>query len=278
MTSDFDEASFARVAITLRAYLGDIVFVGGWACRLFRLHPLALVPAFSPLMTRDVDIAAPVRLQRRSQTLRQLLIDASFKELPSGDNDPPRTEYRLDDEGSAYVQFITPLTGSEHHRDGTPDATTRIQGVTAEKLRHIDLLLTAPWTVELTAATGYPVGLAPLPIKVCNPVSYLAQKVLSLPKRRSARRGKDVLYIHDTLLLFGGAFEDLREIWSASVQPNLDKRAFREVTQAPERLFGNATDAARDAAVQARSTRGRTIRVDDLVAVCRRGLSEIFTG
>ena len=79
--------------------------------------------------------------------------------------------------------------------------TQLIQGIAAEKLRYIDLLLLAPWTVQLSEAGGYPIGPASVPIRICNPVSYLAQKVLSLPSRRREKRGKDVLDIYDTLLL-----------------------------------------------------------------------------
>lgn len=276
MTADFDNASFARVALTIRPYLDDIVFVGGWAHRLFRLHPLALNIDVPPLMTMDADIAAPNRLPMRGHTLRQLLSDARFTEEPSGDDAPPRTEYHFGERSGVYVQFVTPLAGGGYRRDGSPDATQLIQGIAAEKLRYIDLLLLAPWTVELTEAGGYPVGPASLPIKVCNPVSYLVQKVLPLPARKGDKRGKDVLYIYDTLLLFGGALDDLRRIWSGSVRPKLTKKALRVVMQSPENLFGWVTDAAREASIQAQSSRGQRIGVDDLVRTCRLGLSEIF--
>jgi hypothetical protein len=247
VTTDFDEVGFARVVGALRPYLDDLVFVGGWAHRLFRLHRLAQPQPFRPLMTMDADIAAPASLRPRSASIRQL-----------------------------YVQFLTPLRGGELRRDGSPDATVTIQGVTAEKLRHLELLLVHPWTVELTASRGYPLGPLAVPVKICNPVSYLAQKLRTLSKRSPDKRGKDVLYIHDTILLFGGALDDLRLIWTEQLLAELATRARRQVVQAPERLFSGVTDAARDAASIAQSTGARNIRVEDLVAVCRRGLSEIF--
>lgn len=277
MTADFDEESFAHVVAALAPYLDDVVFVGGWAFRLFRLHPLAQVPSFRPLMTKDADIAVPARLRRRSQTIRELLLNAKFKEELSGEFRPPRTEYHLaDGSGGVYVQFLTPLFGGQYRRDGSPDATTVIAGITAEKLRHVDLLLTAPWTVELSESSNYPVGAKAVPIKICNPVSYLAQKLLSLPQRGPDTRGKDILYLHDTLLLFGGALEDLRAIWVDSVRPALADRARRGVVQASEALFSRITDDAREAADVARSSGARNINVETLVAVCRRGLSEVF--
>jgi hypothetical protein len=277
--ADFDKASFARIVCALAPYLGDIVFVGGWAHRLFRLHPLARLTPFRPLMTTDADIAAPARIPARAGTIRELLLAADFTEHLSGDQTPPRAEYRLSQTGGDIsVQFVTPLTGGEHRRDGSLNATTRVQGVTAEKLRYIDLLLTEPWTVNLSSAGGFPVGALPVPVRICNPVSYLAQKILSLPKRQREKRGKDVLYVHDTLLLFGAAFEELRLIWAETVRPIVSRKAMIEIVEAPARRFSGVTDAARDAAIEARSTGDRDVRVENLVAVCRHGLSQVFPG
>lgn len=276
MTTEFDNASFVRVASALRSYLDDIVVVGGWAHRLFRLHPLALTVDVRPLMTMDADVAAPNRLRGRGRTLRELLSEAGFREHLSGHDTPPRTEYHFDERSGVYVQFITPLAGDGYRRDGRPDATHLIQGIAAEKLRYIDLLLLAPWTVQLSEAAGYPVGPESVPVKICNPVSYLAQKVLSLPSRRREKRGKDVLYIYDTLLLFGGALEELRLIWSVSVRPGLSKKALRGVMQSPESLFGRVTDSIREASIQAESSTGRRIRGHDLARTCQMGLSELF--
>ncbi len=36
-----DRAAFAQVVMALRPYLGELVFVGGWAHRLHALHELA---------------------------------------------------------------------------------------------------------------------------------------------------------------------------------------------------------------------------------------------
>jgi hypothetical protein len=190
VTADFDKAGFGRVVRTLAPYLDDVVFVGGWAQRLFRLHPLAASTAPAPLMTVD--------------------------------------------------------------------ATATIQGVSAEKLRHVDLLLACPWTVELTSADGYAVGEHPLPIKICNPASYLAQKVLVLPSRRPSKRGKDILYIHDTLLLFGAALDQLQALWVSEIRPQLAKKAVAQVLGASKHFFGDVTDLPREAARVARGA-GRSI-------------------
>jgi len=147
--------------------------------------------------------------------------------------------------------------------------------VSAERLRHVDLLLACPWTVELTSADGYAVGEHPFPIKICNPASYLAQKVLALPSRRPSKRGKDILYIHDTLLLFGAAFEELQTLWMAEIRPRLAKKALAQVLGASQQFFGDVTDLSREAANVARGA-GRSISAGELAAACRLGLSEVF--
>lgn len=43
-----------------------------------------------------------------------------------------------------YAEFLTPLVGGEFRRDGTRDVTTSVIGVSAPKLRHVDVLLIAP--------------------------------------------------------------------------------------------------------------------------------------
>jgi hypothetical protein len=53
-----DKAMFAKAPKALGPYLGELVVIGGWAHRLFGLHPMARAPGFQPLMTEDADIAA----------------------------------------------------------------------------------------------------------------------------------------------------------------------------------------------------------------------------
>jgi hypothetical protein len=96
VTADFDKASFARTAVVLAPYLGDLVFVGSWAYRLLELCPRARATDFPQLMTLDADIAAPNRLPSRGdQNIRNLLLGNQFKEELSGESRPPKAEYHL---------------------------------------------------------------------------------------------------------------------------------------------------------------------------------------
>src|SRR5690349_12710952 len=150
MAVDTSETEFARLAHALRPYLEELVFVGGWAHRLHALHRWAGPLSFIPLMTRDADIATPLRVQPRAQDLRTLLIGAGFSEELLGDDRPPITHYRLGEKGGGlFVEFITDQPGGGYKRDGGRDDTVLVSGVTAQKLQYVHLLTLEPWEIRL---------------------------------------------------------------------------------------------------------------------------------
>ncbi len=220
-----DRAAFAKVVMALSPYLGELVFVGGWAHRLHALHELASRLDFQPLMTADTDIAARPGLRIRGSSIRELLQKNGFEEKLSGDENPPVSEYRLGgEEGSLYVEFLAPQSGGTTRRDGSPDATVNVAGVSAQRLKYLDVLLIEPWAVQLNESNGYPLGKEGLRVRIPNAAAYLMHKVLVLNERKHGKQPKDVLYIHDTLLMFSAALGQLqvsarvvaqRECWPA---------------------------------------------------------------
>jgi hypothetical protein len=54
----------------LDSWLDRVVIAGGWAHRLYHLHPAAQKLDFAPLMTIDADIALPQKLPARTPTIR----------------------------------------------------------------------------------------------------------------------------------------------------------------------------------------------------------------
>lgn len=50
MTDDRDLGSFSRLVRALDPWLDRIVFIGGWAQRLYRLHPHAQALDYAPLV------------------------------------------------------------------------------------------------------------------------------------------------------------------------------------------------------------------------------------
>jgi hypothetical protein len=269
-----DSAAFGRLIQALRPWLGHLVIVGGWAHRLHRLHPLAGTPAYAPLRTRDVDLALSLRAPVEGD-IRSALEAAQFKPEYSGENRPPVTQYALtDDDAGFYAEFLVPLHGGEVKRDGSPDVTVSTAGINAQKLRHLDLLLVAPWTVQI--GPGKEIAFdVPVDLLVPNPVSFIIQKVLIHDRRKPGKKAQDVLYIHDTLELFGTALDELRPIWTDHVRPTLPGKTAKRAEEAAHALFQQVTDTIRDAA---RIPQDRRLTPEALRAACDYGIDSIFPG
>lgn len=214
---DSDLEPFSRLVDALRPWLGQIVFVGGWAHRLYRERPEAASVTYDPLRTDDADLALDAKTLRTTQSIRTRLIERGFSETMSGDDQPPVTRYELGGkEAGFYAEFLTPLVGGDRRRDGSRDVTERVAGVVAQRLRYLDVLLVAPWVVRATTEAGFTLSEGAT-LQIPNPVSYLVQKVLIHDRRKPQERAKDVLYVHDTIELFAGALPDLRRLWLESV-------------------------------------------------------------
>ena len=242
-----DVDAFARTVEALGPYLSDLVFIGGWAHFLFTLRPEATTLPFTPLTTRDADVAAPLRLARREPTIAQLLIGAGFEQKLSGDHDPPVSEYALgDDTDGFYVEFLAPLLGGEVKRGGREDFTTSVGGVTAQTLRHLEILLMAPWIVTLDRESGFPVS-RPVAIQIPNPAAYMVQKVMALRKRTPGKQSKDLLYLHDTLAVFTDALPQVRAEWDR-LRPQMASAHVRTFERMAQGLVSQMSDMVRDAA------------------------------
>jgi hypothetical protein len=220
MSAERDVDKFAKLIDALGPYLDRVVIVGGWANRLYRNHPAARSLPYAPLMTGDTDVAVPARLRLDKENLHKRLLSRDFRERFVGDDRPPITHYQLgEDDRGFYVEFLTPLVGSEFRRDQTRAVTTTVAGVTAQKLRYLDVLLIAPWSVPLDPDADNKRSHARA--RVANPVSYIIQKLLINGRRKPNERAKDLLYIHDTIELFGGSLAELRRTWTEDVRPSL---------------------------------------------------------
>lgn len=269
-----DLAAFARTVEALGPYLNDLVFVGGWAHYLYTLMPEAAPLGFTPLTTEDADVAAPLRLPVRGRTIPELLVAAGFEQRLSGDHIPPVSEYALGDEESGfYLEFLAPLEGGEVKRGGRLDATTKVGGVSAQKLRHLDILLLQPWTVTLSPELAFPVS-SPTPIRIPNPASYVVQKVLVLGKRHPRSQPKDVLYLHDTFAAFADAMETVRRAWDA-LRPELPPAHVRTFRSRARALISGQNDLLRSAARIA-AGRQRAPTAETLLLGLRRGFAAGF--
>lgn len=267
-----DFASFARLVAAVDPWRGHLVLVGGWAHRLYRFHELANVPDYQPLTTKDTDFAFSAGAPLEGD-LKVALDEAGFNEKLFGENQPPVTHYELsDDDAGFYAEFLTPLVGSGIKRGGKPDATILVAGVTAQKLRYLEILFVDPWTITIGPDRGFPLP-GRVDLQVANPVSFIIQKLLIQEARTVAKRAQDVLYIHDTLELFAGALPALKESWETKIRPSLYERTARAAIELATSTFAKVTDTMRDAVQMAQ---GRNLTPERLQGLCQGALKEVL--
>lgn len=267
-----DLANFARLVEAIRPWLPHLVIVGGWAQRLHRFHPLATFQEYQPLRTRDVDLAFSLNAPLQGD-LSEALKQAGFEEELSGEHTPPVAHYYLGDKDAGfYAEFLTVKQGSGLKRDGKPDLTVSKAGITAQKLRHLELLLAEPWKVQIGVESKVPIERA-VDLVVPNPVSFIVQKLLIHKHRDAGKKAQDVLYIHDTLELFGASLDQLRTVWEDEVRPKMPPRTATNAMTIAIQLFEKVTDVIRDAA---RIPQDRRLQPENIRAASQYGLTEVF--
>jgi hypothetical protein len=224
-----------------------------------------------PLRTRDADLAFSLG-EALAGDVHKALTDAGFTEEFFGDDSPPATHYRLGDEDAGfYAEFLTPLVGSEI-KNGKRDATVSKAGITAQKLRYLDILLVKPWSVRVGAENGVPLEAA-ADLFVPNPTSFMVQKLLIHSGRPADKKAQDVLYIHDTLELFGGSLGELRRLWVEEVRPSIAEKWAPKAESLAREVFVEVTDTIRAAA---RIPQDRRLAPEDVQRACAYGFDEIL--
>jgi hypothetical protein len=113
----------------------------------------------------------------------------------------------------------------------------------------------------------------PVDLVVPNPVSFIVQKLLIHKRRDANKKAQDVLYIHDTLELFGGSLGKLKTVWEAEVRPKIPAKTANRAIGAANELFENVTDTIRGAA---RIPADRKLQPENVRAAIYYGLNEIF--
>jgi hypothetical protein len=266
-----DRAAFTKLVEALSPWTQQLVFVGGWAHRLYRLHPLATVPTYPPLTTLDADVAFAER-EPLVGDIKARLQAAGFKEQLTGNHRPPVTQYTLGDEEPSgfYAEFLTPMSGREFTRDGERIATTGKAGITAQRLRYLELLLNSPWTVMLTHEWG---AATPVTLRIPNPVSFIVQKLLIHDDRLGPKKAQDLLYIHDTIELFAREVENLACYWRDVIKPAMEPNWVQRTLAVRRQLFGTLTERIRDAA---KIPQDRDLDPERMRALCDAALGEIL--
>ena len=272
MNANPESASFARLVASLRPWLAQVVVVGGWAHRLYRLHPLAQQLRYEPLATLDADVALPAGLKVSGDEIYQRLASNRFEAEFLGHHKPPAAHYRLTVPGiEFYAEFVAPLAGSAISRGGRQKRTQTVGGISSQNLRYIEVLLARPWSVTLSSNNGFP--LANERVQIANPVSFLAQKILIHRRRNRQDRAKEILYMHDTIETFATAVGDLHTEWITNIQHELHPKSVRTVQRAVASIFGAVTDPIRAAS---RIVQGRNLTAELIRETCNAGFTRIF--
>lgn len=268
-----DLTEIGKLIGALRPWIAQVVIIGGWAHRLHRFHEDANPPLYLPVTTKDADIAFSLN-EPMEGDMGEALANAGFKVDLRGERTPPVSHYHFGDENKGfYAEFLVPLQGGLLQRNGEPvPLTVNKAGVTAQKLRYLDILLIKPWTVVVDSTLGFDLDVK-AQILLANPVSFIAQKVLIKHKRESDKQAQDALYIHDTLDLFGTKLDHLRLLWLDSIRPKLVRKIAKEVERLCLEQFHEVTNTHRDAV---RIPQDRSLSASDLQRACSYGLREIF--
>lgn len=265
-----DLDAFVRLTQALAPWSGQMVYVGGWAHRIHRLDPRASAPTHQAVFTRDTDLAFAATAKLNGD-IKAALEKVGFKEQLSGEFKPPVAHYILGQEDQGfYAEFLTPLSGSGRKRTGEKDATLAAAGITAQKIRHLDILLVMPWVVKLDPQNA-PVQ-QPMDVQVANPLSFMVQKFLIQGDRPLRKRAQDILYIFDTIDLFGGQIEAFRELWNNTIGPALG-RSRDDVLKLNESTFSKVTDEVREAAL---IPQDRRLSAEEIQATCQYAFEQIF--
>ena len=266
-----DLDAFAKLAQAVAPWREQLVFIGGWAHRLHRFHPSANPLPHQPVFTRDTDLAlannAPIE-----GDMKAALAAHGFTEELTGEHRPPVAHYILGkEELGFYAEFLTPLIGSGRRRGGTPDATMAKAGISAQKIRHLDILLVAPWVITLGSQNGIPLP-ATMDVQVVHPLCFMVQKFLIHKDRPPAKRAQDLLYVHDTIELFGALIPDFATIWKTVVRPELGSLADVVLEQSTA-SFSKVDDVIRRAAL---IPQDRRISPDEMQLTCQLAFQEIL--
>ncbi len=267
-----DLEAFAKLTQALAPWRGQLVFIGGWAHRLHRFDPRANELAYQPVFTRDTDLAFANK-EPIEGDIKGALLEHNFKEELSGEHKPPVAFYTLGEEnGGFYAEFLTPLAGSGFTRKGIQDATMAVAGISAQKIRYLDILLVDPWISKLDSHNVISLPL-PMDVQVANPLCFMVQKFLIQKYRPLEKQAQDILYIYDTIELFGALLEEFNEKWKTVISPALGQKLSDTVVTLSIATFSNVNEPIRMAA---RIPKDRKISPEQIQGTCHYAFEQIF--
>jgi hypothetical protein len=165
-------------------------------------------------------------------------LEIGLEEEYTGNCTPPMVKYFPKDKTpSMYVEFLTPLHGSENKR-GVSDVTQKIQpDLSAQKLRFLDLLLTEPWEIGTSSVPALRKR-PKLGVRIPHPSMFIMQKILISGRRTDKSRAKDFAYIYQVLSFFREHWETLAKEYEILIDNPEWKRWYKRFIRMSTELFG----------------------------------------
>jgi hypothetical protein len=272
-----------RVLVASEPYAQDLIVIGGMVPLIYRRASGFGRTAFDPPGTTEVDVSVPPRLAVRDRPMLELLEDADLMviETPGYRGKPGAQRFQDASKGKDrrlpnYVEFLAPLRGR-----GEKTLLEAQPGFRVEALRYLDLLAFEPIVLDVAAIPELCVA-GPCPLRVPQPVLYVAQKVLSRSSGRLSnprKATKDLAYVFDVAVLSRPQWALQEALLARATAESPDwrgwlARAGRELHE----LFGSSTaDGTVDAARILRDLMGvRAPSEEEIARVVRRFAEEVF--
>lgn len=202
--------------VAIQPIWDKLVLVGGLVPWIYRGHPSFEAPPHPALFTADIDWAVPLDLDPTCGRLTDLLEDSGFVRLPNRSTKPPISMVQHGRHGSTEpasisMEFLAPLSGPSHTRDGQPRVSALVQGTLGvQLLRYMELALHQPMSVDLQHRPGLSFGPSAARLQVPHPTNFLVHKLLVMPLRPAVKRDKDAAYLFDLALLSRPSWPTMR--------------------------------------------------------------------
>lgn len=253
MTSSSSNPAFAealrylgRALTALEPYAQDLLVIGGMVPFLWRHSVEFGTDTLPHVGTTEVDLSVAPRLPIKDVGIRERLEGADFVvfERPGYRDHPGAICFQDRAVGSSrrapnYIEFLAPLRG----RGGK--AWVEVQpGLRAEALRYLDLLAFEPVEIMLDGAPELTLSTA-VHVRVPQPVTYVAQKILARSSGRLSRAekaAKDLAYIFHAARISRQRWDSQRDILNRAAREGDDwKRWIERARRELEVLYETTT-------------------------------------
>jgi hypothetical protein len=186
----------------------------------------------------------PSRLESALSIAEALKTENFNALIHAEDFKPPLVKYVAADNPNVEIEFLSALTGSETERDGRSKFTEEVQsGITSQRLRYLDLLLTNPWHVNASDVPELEMTASTAAIRLPNPSAYIMQKVLISrgQNRKQHAIDKDRYYIYEISVVFRDHLDALA-VEASGLRP-VEPRWYERFRRNIDVDFGSAQSA-----------------------------------